>query len=78
MAQHVNEEFDGFTKKYFVKRLVYYEIHEDPSQGIKREKQLKKWKRDWKIRLIIHYNPEWKDLYYDGEILPLPISIENL
>jgi putative endonuclease len=42
MYQHVNEEYEGFTKKYFVKRLVYYEMFEDPSEGIKREKCIKK------------------------------------
>ena len=74
MYQHVNKTFEGFTKKYFVKRLVYYEIFEDPSEGIKREKCLKKWNRKWKIELIEKYNPEWIDLYKDGEILPLPIE----
>ena len=47
--QHKYEEIDGFTKRYFVKRLVYYEIFEDPSAGIAREKQLKKWNRAWKL-----------------------------
>jgi putative endonuclease len=74
MSQHVNGELEGFTKRYYVKRLVYYEMFEDPSIEIEREKQLKKWKRVWKIKLIEKYNPEWVDLFKDGEILPLPIE----
>jgi putative endonuclease len=72
VVQHRLEEFDGFTKRYFIKRLVYYESFADPSMGITREKQLKKWNREWKIKLIEKHNPEWLDLYQHGEILPLP------
>ena len=53
----------GFTKKYDVTRLVYFEIFEDPLSAIEREKELKKWRRDWKIRLIEETNPDWADLY---------------
>jgi putative endonuclease len=74
MHQHVNEDYDGFTKKYHVKQLVYFEIFEDPSEGIKREKSLKKWRRKWKIKLIQKYNPKWTNLFVDGEILPLPVE----
>ena len=74
VSQHKHEELEGFTKRYFVKRLVYYEMFEDPSSGIEREKQLKKWNRAWKIKLIEKHNPEWLDLFKDGEILPLPIG----
>ena len=56
---------NGFTKKYNVYKLVYYETLENVSDAIKREKQLKKWKRQWKIELIKKRNPEWKDLYYE-------------
>ena len=70
--QHKTETIKGFTSRYNVKRLVYYEQHTDPHTAIKREKQLKKWNRAWKIRLIEKHNPEWKDLYDDGEVLPLP------
>ena len=63
--EHKNDMVDGFTKKYKVHRLVYYEGHEDVKQAILREKQLKKWKRQWKIRLIEKENPEWRDLYED-------------
>lgn len=72
--QHKEGAVEGFTKRYFVKRLVYYEIFGDPLSGIQREKQLKKWNRDWKIRLIEKHNPEWIDLYNDGDILPLPVE----
>ena len=61
--EHKNQKTDGFTKKYEVHHLVYYEIHENPESAITREKQLKKWNRLWKIRLIEEKNPEWKDLY---------------
>jgi putative endonuclease len=54
---------DGFTKRYFVHRLVYYEITNDIRSALEREKQLKKWKRQWKIELINKMNPKWKDLF---------------
>lgn len=54
---------EGFTKKYFVTRLVYYEVHEDRDEALKQEKQLKRWRREWKIALIEKNNSEWKDLY---------------
>ena len=72
--QHKHEEVDGFTKRYHVKCLIYYEVFSDPLSGIEREKQLKKWNRAWKIHLIEKHNPEWNDLYEDGKILPLPIE----
>lgn len=53
---------DGFTKKYHVYRLVYYETTEDVMSAIAREKQLKFWKRKWKLALIEETNPEWKNL----------------
>ena len=61
--EHRNNLVDGFTKKYNVHNLVYYEIHDDVTQAITREKQLKKWKRNWKLELIDKMNPEWSDLY---------------
>lgn len=60
---HKAEWLAGFTSKYFVKQLVYYEAHKDILQAIKREKQLKKWNRAWKERLISHFNPNWNDLW---------------
>ncbi|MGI9832755.1 GIY-YIG nuclease family protein [Vibrio vulnificus] len=61
--QHKNGESDGFTKKYRVLHLVYFEQFEATSDAILREKQLKKWNRQWKIQLIESANPHWLDLY---------------
>ncbi|MCE7887164.1 MAG: GIY-YIG nuclease family protein [Alphaproteobacteria bacterium PRO2] len=61
--EHKNSVADGFTKKYDVKNLVYYEIFNDPENAILREKRLKKWNRTWKMRVIEEMNPDWKDLY---------------
>ena len=65
--EHKNDLTDGFTKRYGVHRLVYYELLEDMLTAIKREKQLKKWNRAWKVELIEGQNPEWNDLW-DGII----------
>jgi putative endonuclease len=61
--QHKNKLEDGFTKKYGVDKLVYYEIHSTAETAIRREKQIKKWRRPWKLRLIEENNPRWRDLY---------------
>ncbi len=61
--EHRNNLFEGFTKKYGVHRLVYVEVYHDVRDALKREKQLKKWNRAWKIALIEKENPEWADLY---------------
>lgn len=61
--QHKNSLVDGFTKQYFVHKLVYFENTTDINSAITREKQLKKWNRDWKIKLIEKDNPNWDDLY---------------
>ena len=61
--EHREKLADGFTKKYDVGRLVYYETHSEIEAAITREKQLKKWNRAWKIRLIEESNPNWEDLY---------------
>jgi len=58
-----NALIEGFTKKYGIKILVYYEIHENAEGAIKREKQIKKWCRSWKLKLIEEKNTEWRDLY---------------
>ncbi|MFN2100242.1 GIY-YIG nuclease family protein [Altererythrobacter sp. MF3-039] len=63
--QHRNETFEGFTKQHSIKRLVWFEVHEDMEAAIIREKQLKKWNRAWKIRLIEEGNPNWRDLAKD-------------
>jgi putative endonuclease len=62
--EHKNNLVGGFTKKYNVHKLVYYETTEDINSAITREKQLKRWKRSWKIELIEKKNPEWRDLYF--------------
>jgi putative endonuclease len=61
--EHKNKFAEGFTKKYNVDRLVYYEITESVETALNREKQLKRWHRDWKLNLIREFNPELKDLY---------------
>ena len=61
--EHKNNSLEGFTKKYKIHNLVWYEQHETILGAITREKQLKKYKREWKINLIDRSNPEWKDLY---------------
>jgi len=61
--QHKNDLSKGFTQKYAVHNLVYYERHERITDAIIREKQLKKWNRKWKLRLIEEFNPDWQDLY---------------
>jgi putative endonuclease len=62
VSEHKNGLADGFTKKYGVKTLVHYEVFEDINEAIAREKQLKKYKREWKINLIQQHNLEWRDL----------------
>ncbi|MBZ0133920.1 MAG: GIY-YIG nuclease family protein [Rhodocyclaceae bacterium] len=61
--EHKNDLVEGFTKEYGVHQLVYFEMLEDMVLAIQREKQMKKWNRDWKIQLIEKDNPEWHDLY---------------
>jgi putative endonuclease len=62
--EHKNNLVEGFTKKYNVHSLVYYEAYSDIYDAIAREKRIKKWKRCWKIELIEKFNPKWEDLYY--------------
>jgi len=61
--QHKSNLVDGFSSKYSTHRLVYYELHAEMISAITREKQIKAWKRQWKIRLIEESNPYWRDLY---------------
>ena len=63
--QHKNNLVEGFTQKYGVHTLVYYEIHENMETAITREKHIKNWKRQWKIELIEKANKTWRDLYND-------------
>lgn len=61
--QHKNKQADGFTKRYGIDVLVWYELHEDMKSAIAREKAIKEWKRSWKIELNEKTNPDWMDLY---------------
>ncbi len=61
--EHKNDLVDGFTKRYRVHLLVYYELHGDIASAINREKQVKNWNRIWKLELIEKQNPDWKDLW---------------
>ena len=61
--QHKNDVTEGFTRKYNVHRLVYYEVFNRIQDAITREKQMKKWKRQWKMELIEKSNPNWEDLF---------------
>ena len=74
VATHKDGEVKGFTQKYDVKKLVWYEHHHTMEKAIKREKQLKKWERQWKINLIEKLNPNWEDLH--DYIDPLATLVE--
>ncbi len=63
--EHREKQIDGFTKRYNLTRLVYYEMYERIDDAIYREKQMKEWNRNWKLRQIIEINSDWKDLYDD-------------
>jgi putative endonuclease len=61
--QHKTKSTPGFTSRYDVRRLVWFEVYDDPANAITREKEIKKWRRDWKIDLIEKSNLDWRDLY---------------
>lgn len=61
--QHKNRQIPGFTSKYGIDKLVYYEWHDRLEIMVLRERQMKEWKRAWKLKMIIDFNPEWHDLY---------------
>ena len=61
--EHKNKVIRGFSQRYSVHRLVWFEIYDDPVDAIAREKEIKKWRRAWKLRLIEQSNPQWVDLY---------------
>jgi putative endonuclease len=65
--EHKNDLVDGFTRRYGVHRLAYFELHADMTSAITREQQLKKWNRAWKSRLIQKHNPDWRDLWQEIE-----------
>ncbi|KOH47134.1 GIY-YIG nuclease family protein [Sunxiuqinia dokdonensis] len=62
IAEHKGKQIRGFTHKYNIDKLVYFEEFETYDEAFQRERQMKKWKRDWKIEIIENKNPEWKDL----------------
>jgi len=62
MFEHKNKLIEGFTKKYGLNKLMYFEVYQYVNDAIKRENNLKKWKREWKIKLIEEENPNWGDL----------------
>ena len=63
--EHREKQADGFTRKYNLTQLVYYETYTSVQEAIQREKNMKEWKRAWKIELIENMNPDWRDLYDD-------------
>ncbi len=67
MFEHKNKMMNGFTKKYNLTKLIYFEETSDIQSALEREKQLKDWHRDWKIKLITDFNREWKDLSVEGK-----------
>ena len=69
ICNHKNKVFEGFTADHDVNKLVWYEHHHKMEDAIRREKQLKKWKRDWKIRIIEEMNPNWMDLHDEIDAL---------
>jgi putative endonuclease len=71
IAQHREGTFDGFAKQHGCKMLVWFESHQTMESAIRREKQLKKWNRAWKMRLIEEANPQWRDLAEDFGFDPL-------
>ena len=65
VGEHREGRVEGFTSKYGVKMLVWYEVHQYIDQAITREKRIKRWRRDWKLKLIEAANPQWRALYPD-------------
>jgi putative endonuclease len=61
--EHRSKAIPGFTSRYNITRLVWFEIYDDPTSAISREKEIKKWRRSWKVALIARENPDWDDLY---------------
>ena len=61
--EHKNNLAEGFTRRYNVHNLVWYELHDNMTSAIEKEKRMKEWKRDWKLKLIENFNPGWQDLY---------------
>jgi len=80
MAEHSQGLVEGFTKKYRIKLLVYYEMFDTMEAAIAREKKLKRWNRNWKYRLIEDMNPQWRNLFdpVTGEISFGPAEVERM
>lgn len=80
IAQHDQGLIEGFTKKYGIKALLYYEMHDAMDAAILREKRLKRWRREWKYRLIEQMNPEWRNLFdpATGEIAFGSVDVPDL
>ena len=72
IQQHREGLVRGFTRRYGIKRLVWFEVHETMESAIQREKRIKRWSRDWKYDLIHSINPTWRDLAEDFGFEPLP------
>ncbi len=72
--QHRTEATKGFTARYGIKRLVWFEAHDTMEAAIRREKQIKRWARQWKYDLVNAVNPTWRDLAEDFGFAPLPIG----
>jgi putative endonuclease len=63
--EHRSKTTRGFTSRYNITKLVWFEIYDDPVSAISREKEIKKWRRSWEVALIVQENPGWNDLYED-------------
>jgi putative endonuclease len=61
--EHRSKAIRGFTSRYNITKLVWFELYDDPISAITREKEIKKWRRAWKVALIVRENPDWNDLY---------------
>ena len=72
--QHRTGATKGFTARYGIKRLVWFEVHETMESAIRREKQIKRWRRQWKYDLVNAANPTWRDLAEDFGFEPLPLG----
>ncbi|MCR6645929.1 MAG: GIY-YIG nuclease family protein [Terricaulis sp.] len=72
VCQHKEGAIDGFSKRYGCVRLVWFEAHTEMSAAIAREKDIKKWRRAWKLNLIERTNPQWRDLFEDFSNPPPP------
>jgi putative endonuclease len=78
IATHKSKSFPGFSAKYKITNLVWYEHHHTMEAAIKREKQLKKWNRGWKLELIEKMNPEWRDLHDEIDTIGTLVEIKQI